>query len=344
MHREEDNKIEKKLDIERDDLLSFSHIQSARESVNLNHSPTPSRLDLDLNVVRSVSERINNNSKQNSIRYDANNDMKTDNTFYNGTNCIEKNSFEYNYMNTESKNTKIFKIIKNIKNWFYKKRFVENEKENMVEINRNIYNSYLNSENVKKLQKLDLQCKEKFDLNGWKKYYKEFPFDLLNLNTTINKNEIARDKNGIIYEKIFGKTFISKKMFLGKNSIKDMDIEPKHKNYYININMNSNEDYHPNASYTNIKNKNDNIQFKGNTEENKENKENSEDRKNYIYVGDVNKFNQKHGKGYLYTLDGSCMQNGTWFEDNLIGWVRKIYTVENGIAFEGKFYFSYSLI
>ena len=90
--------------------------------------------------------------------------------------------------------------------------------------------------------------------------------------------------------------------------------------------MNHLEDYIGKTYFTKkifIKNEEDEINLKK-----------TDRKKSYIYIGQINNYGEKHGKGILYYLDGSSMEEGNWHNDYLIGWCRIM--LPNGVYFECK--------
>lgn len=196
-------------------------------------------------------------------------------------------------MNDDDINEKIQIIVKNISYWFLKKKFKEAQKKTLTEISENLFKELISSENVKKLMEINKQIKNSFETNGWKKYYNEFPLTFEDL--PIKKNEL---------------NFI--------------DLNIKLNQIIINNKL---EDLFGNTQFKNLiyimpqKNKDEKNMTKKNSDNDLMKNKNS----SYIYTGNINKFGEKHGSGVLYYLDGSSMEIGTWFNNHLIGWCRKIF-------------------
>lgn len=211
-------------------------------------------------------------------------------------------NFYDNEFDREKISSKIQVIIRNISSWFHRKKFRENLRNSLVQNSEEIFNELFSSEAIKKLIDVNKKIEKSFDLEGWKEFYNTFPlkFEDLPLSRFSKKLESNNEKNlsNLIinnqYEEIFGETF-AKKIILMKPQ------------------------------------KSEEIKFKQNSSNNKENKERDY---SFIYKGQVNKFGEKHGRGILYYLDGSSMEEGFWFNDQLVGWCRKV--LPNGIYIECK--------
>jgi len=186
----------------------------------------------------------------------------------------------------------------------------------LQENSENLFEELIASEGIKNLNKISEKIKNNFEINGWKEYYEEFPLkfeDLPNSKFQENFNFNSFEKkdfnlneliNNNQYEDLLGETFHKKLIFL----------KPQ-KNEEIKFKQNSNYNY-------------------SNTKSNANSISNNCKNFSFIYIGQVNKFGEKHGKGILYHLDGSAMEEGIWYNDHLMGWIRKI--LSNGIYFECK--------
>lgn len=327
--KEDENKNEKRLEDETLNRINITKNPSNKEEF-LNDSFIQSKYKAKAEQQNNYSER----NKQNSISLEANNYLKTDNSLNNAkTNLIEKQTLDKKTSRKEFDVDKVNLIKRNMAIWFYRKRFFEQIKDELMETNENLFNNLMNSENVKKLEALSAKCKKPFNLDDWKNYHKEFPINLSNeYFAAKNGLKLKKSNSGINFELIFGKTFKSKKIFLGKNFVNTNNSINKRESEndirIINNDVKSNANDNSSNNLIPIKDNNNNY-VSGNKKKNKENK-------NYVYVGEVNKYNQKHGKGVLYNLDGTSREEGTWFEDELIGWVRVIFSAGNGLVIEGN--------
>lgn len=198
------------------------------------------------------------------------------------------------YYNGKQKTEKLEIIIRNIASWYFKKKFIDIQKKPLQEISDNLYKEYMSSEKIIRLKDTNNKIKNKFDLNGWKLYYNDFPLTFNDLPIRGNEENFIdynQDLNQIIknnkFEDLFGNTQY-------KNSIL---IIPEKNQYEIKFKNKSNFD---------------NFDL------------NKEKISSYIYEGHVNKLGQKHGQGVLYYINGSSMEIGTWYNNYLIGWSRKI--------------------
>ena len=242
------------------------------------------RIEIDYNpLVRTANEsnklepnedtltktKLNQNNKNQEDDYENNSQLfnkytsNVENITYQKTDIEKKDDSFYPIEKSERKINK-FKLLiqKNILNWYYKKLYDEKIKDQLISHHEEVFKKCFNLQEVKILVKLIDIIKNKFDNQGWKKFYDEIP-----------------------QEFEFGKIFQTKKIYIEDNDRIKKDI-------------------------------NDNII------------------KSYVYLGEVNKFNQKNGRGQLYYLDGSCKEEGIWLNDSLNGWCRIIYS--NGIIIEGK--------
>lgn len=208
-------------------------------------------------------------------------------------------------------------ITQNVCSWFFRKKFIENKKKSLENHSQKLFQEIYNSESIKNLNKISEKIKNNFDINGWKELYEEFPLKIEDLphsefqryhdnnnnynhNNNFDLNKLIYDNN---YEDLLGITYNRELIYL----------KPAE-----NYNKYDKEE----------------IRFKQNKD-----KDNS-----FIYTGQVNKFGEKHGEGILYTLEGSylsgsslfaiSMEQGIWYNNHLIGWVRKI--LSNGIYYECK--------
>lgn len=328
--KEDENNIEKKLEDERFNRINVTKNVSNQEEM-LNESFTHAK-----QKAKAEQQNINSElNKENSSSLEAENYIKTDNTLNNArTNLVEKQTAEKKSTRKEYDLYKINLIKRNMANWFYRKRFVEQIKDELVEANEILFKNLMESENVRKLEALCAKCQKPFSIDDWKNYYKEFPINISNVyfsGKKLNKN------NGISFDLIFGKTYNSRKIFLGKNYVQKA---PKpERNSEVQVINNDESDNISNANNNSSNNNLIGIKYKTNTNHPEKNDHNNKNQnaKNYVYVGDVNRYNQKHGKGVLYYLDGSSREEGTWYEDELIGWVRVIFAAENGLVIEGTF-------
>lgn len=332
--KEDEDISEKKLEDESENRINITKSHSIKDN-NKNESFIRSKFNANLESKNNLSQR----DKQNSNSLEANNYLKTDNSLNNAkTNLQEKQTLERKVTKKEIDVDKVNLIIKNISNWFYKKRFVENLKEELEKANEHLFSNLINSENVKNLEALAKQCKKPFRIDDWKNYYKEFPINLSSLYSADKNVDKASIQSGVNFDYVFGKTYKSKKIFLGKNS----DKQASNKDNIRMINKdnisNANDTSKDNLIEAN-KDKYNNANDSQNEISNKNNKKKIKELKNYVYKGDVNKYNQKHGKGVLYYLDGSSKEEGTWYEDELIGWIRIIFSGGNGLVIDGKINF-----
>jgi hypothetical protein len=255
---------------------------------------------------------------------------------------------------------KINIIIKNIFYWFFRKKFNKKEKESLKIIAENTFNEFNLSENIVKLRKLSQNIKTIFDeLNGWKDFYDNFPIKYKELpkskyeksnNNNNNKSDLNNSNliNNSIYisekeddiksnnfinididndnnidllkdSKLFKKTYFENRIFIKQNLDDEKVTIRKRKVTFAPEIENANDNNNKINKFINY---------------NKIDK-----RKSYIYIGNVNKFGEKHGKGVLYYLDGISMEEGLWFNNHLFGWSRITYS--NGIYFESKFFFNF---
>lgn len=337
--KEDENNSEKKLEDETFNRISITKNLSNREE-NLNESLMQSKYKAKAEQHKVDSDR----NKHNSNSLDADNYMKTDNSLNNAkTNLIEKQTLEKKSTRRGFDVDKVNMIKRNMGNWFHRKRYVEQLKDGLVEANERLFQNLMSSENVRKLEALCAKCKKPFSLDDWKNYYKAFPINLSNVYFS-GKN--ANKNNGVNFDLIFGKTYRSRKIFLGKNSAANTNKKQSDSDIKIvNSKYNSNSNNDDNRSNANDNSSNNLIALKekqnlNNPEKNSKN-DNDKGKKNYVYIGDVNKYNQKHGKGVLYYLDGSSREEGTWFEDELIGWVRVVSSTGNFFVTEGRLRFNY---
>ena len=121
-------------------------------------------------------------------------------------------------------NEKIKIIINNISCWFYKKKFLEKQKTSLSENSENIFNQLFTSENIANLKEISGKIKNNFEINGWKKHYKEFPLKLQDFpesrfqgdfsykNNFNDKIDINDDSNYL--EEIFRKSFKTNIIYL----------------------------------------------------------------------------------------------------------------------------------
>jgi len=341
---EDDSKIETRLEHEILNIVEITENPSHREELKNNESFIEEKFKpkSEFHNNLNLSER----NKQNSTNLESNYILKTDNSFSEQKlEFIKKKTLEKKATQKEIDIRKVDLIKRNMANWFYRKRFLEQVKDGLVEDNERLFNDLFNSENVRKLEALSAKSKKAFNLDDWKKFYSEFPINLSNICFSAQKGQKLKGKTGFNFDfdLIYGKTFQSRKIFLGKKNVLS--------SFNIGENCNDNRSNANNKQRNNnlvaVKDKsknykNDNINNNDSVDgvSNQKNKEG----KNYLYIGSVNKNNQKHGKGVLYNLDGSSREEGTWFEDELIGWVRVIFSAADGLVLEGKlkkkFYFN----
>jgi len=322
---EDENNIEKKIeeaernmfitkkDSNKEDIHDEDYIQAKYKAKSEFHKKYS---DKDKNALNSIDE---------------NNHVKTDNTFNNAN----KDSIEIPESSNLIDIDKVNIIIKNISNWFYRKKYVEKLKDSLLDYNEQKFKNLIGSENVKKLQNLSNNCKKPYKIDDWKILYPNgFPIDLSNIGVKSNKPEDI-----INYENIFGKTYKSRKIYVANNAIIEEKREINFKNEHkSNNDIYSNANNHGTKNLIEINTDKNNKNANSNSNYHKKNIE-KKDSKDYVYVGDINRYYQKHGKGILYYLDGSKLVEGTWLNDELIGWIRIIYPFENGLVFEGKTYF-----
>lgn len=208
-----------------------------------------------------------------------------------------------NYENDCTKE-KINMIISNISFWFLRKKFKENQKENLKENSENLFKEYFESEEIKKLRKIEQKITNKFDVNGWKEFYEKFPLKFEDLpkskytnndfsNNINNKNSLDNLIYNNQYEEIFGNTKTKKLIYIKPENKEDIKFKE----------FSTNRDHRNNS---------------------------------YIYIGQVNNFGERHGRGIVYYLDGSNMEEGTWYNNILVGFCRK--TLPNGVYYECKLF------
>jgi len=320
---------EKKLEDESFNRIELLKNQSNKENFE-NASFIQSKLKANTETLNNFSQRNN----QNSCSLEAQNYLKTDNSLNKAmTNFKEKQKLEKEGTNMHIDVHTVNILIRNISNWFYKKKFVENIKEKLEEANENLFKNLIKSEIVQHLEALASKCIKPFSIYDWKNYYKEMPINLSNVSFA-GKNPKNIDKqSGFNLEFIFGKTYKSRKIFMGKNFFKqasNSDINNKKDDTRSIANDNLNKDLLAGK---------DNYNAPSAEEINNKNAKKKQEMRNYVYVGEVNNYNQKHGKGVLFYLDGTSREEGTWYEDELIGWIRVIFSVGNVLVIEGIFNF-----
>jgi hypothetical protein len=233
-------------------------------------------------------------------------------------------------------------IIRNISSWFFRKKFNQNIRKSLEIHSEKLFKELFASESIKNLNKIKEKIKNNYDYNGWKEFYEKFPLKFEDLpnskfqnyydynfkNENFNLNQLINNNN---LEDLLGITYQRKLIFI--NPVEN------------NINNNNNKEeirYKQNFKNLNENNVTD------------KDKDKDKDKKlSFIYIGNVNKFGERHGKGIMYQLEGSLlssqiqsqtplslsisaisMEEGIWYNNYLIGWVRKI--LSSGIFYDCK--------
>lgn len=270
----------------------------------------------DNSLMKNKSTKIND-AKQSFITYDAiyhdqshHSEITANDSFIkkqNSKNILKDNRSDISSQITSEnyREIKIGLIIKNFRRWFYKEKFIKSTKKLLIENNKILFNKLMSSEEIKKLIYYSSCCCKPYNFDDWQQFYSQFP---------INFQQYLTNENLLSYkidpDNIFGRIYQSKKVFLGKNiydynSMKQKSIKTRENRFNYNSNTNEQE----------ISNQ-----------------------KKYIYIGEVNKYNTRHGRGVLYYLDGCRREEGSWFEDKLVGWTRITYS--NGLIMEGIYHYS----
>lgn len=293
----------------------FSDLKNNNNDIKIDPSENSNLIDNSLIINKAANAH---NEVRNSFTNDNINYQKTDNsvnikkeTLIDHSNTITKDKVpESAPKSTRRKydEEKIILITRNLRKWYYRHKFIKRIKPDLIFNDKLLFDKLLNSLQVQKLIDINSKCKKPYQPDDWQQFYSEYPINVQNLLKS--KKDHNNTKKVALDSSVFGNVYKTKKIFLGKNN----------ENAYNDTEDNSNN---PNQ-----------IILKGNSKENiYSNSKENQKLKNYIYIGEVNKLNKKHGKGMLYYLDGSSREEGTWFEDSLIGWTRIIYS--NGVVFEG---------
>jgi hypothetical protein len=265
-----------------------------------------SLLNLEENNIEEMSMLPNTMNKKNENQ----NEDKEENE-------IENNKGKKNFIDNSDKE-KINLLIKNISIYISRKNFIEKEKNSLRIFSENMFNQLILCEGIEKLMNLRKNIKIIFEQNGWKDFYENCPILYKDLpkskfekyeikNKEKNSNNYKNFENINLYQtennNLFGKTYFEKKLFIRPENEKN-NLNKKIK--LDNSNLNTNIDFIDNFNK----------------------------KRSYIYIGHVNKFGEKHGKGILYYLDGCSMEEGIYFNDRLIGWSRIIFG--NGTFIDSK--------